>query len=377
MTAPKVRVLQETPPHEPIDGSVDAWLNLLMRLTHLPHSRAVAIREELAEHLHERIRDLNLEGYSTLEASRVAIAELGDAAAVAARFRHAARPSTRRIVMNSAIAILALTGATLGIVAVSNQPSPSQPHGTVYTPQPAMIAVDPSVEGLSAQNEPLAEILRMLDERLPDHEFVVDWPSIVEAGLSDGAPVSLSVTRRATLSQVMARVETQAPGLDWRITADTVHVSSQRAFDAKEAVLVTFDIAEIITHVRDVEDKTYTDAVSAITALLFNSVEPEAWRDNGGDIAHLHVVGGKLFIQAPPRFQQPIAWILAELRPQELAAANPARAELNSQANQPAVGGGGAGGAGSQGGGAGGNGGSGGGAGGAGGSGGGAGGQAR
>jgi hypothetical protein len=311
-------------------ASIDAWLNLLIRLTHLPQSRAKPIREELEEHLHERIRDLILDSHSPADAARLAIAELGDAAAVAARFRHSAHTATRRRIMNFVVASLALTGATLGIVAVTATPTASVPNVAVYSPEASPPAVDPSVAPVKFEDVALADVFGMLDETLAAQDFVIDWTSLVEAGLSNEVPVTLVITRPTPLSTVLSRLQKQTPGLDWRISADTVQIASRASFDREETVLATFDIANIITHVRNFEGKSYEDAVSAITGLIYHSVEAESWRENGGDSAQMRVLGGKLFIQAPLRFQQPIAWILNELKPPHAAAGalDPASAKL-------------------------------------------------
>lgn len=35
--------------------------------------------------------------------------------------------------------------------------------------------------------------------------------------------------------------------------------------------------------------------------LITSFVDPEQWADNGGDLAFMKFVGGKLFVKAPPR----------------------------------------------------------------------------
>src|SRR5437868_331163 len=82
------------------DDTVSAWLDVLCKLVRLPREQTESIRVELEEHLRERVRDLMVEGEPEDVATRRAIAELGDAAALADRFRRAEHTPRRRMLMN-------------------------------------------------------------------------------------------------------------------------------------------------------------------------------------------------------------------------------------------------------------------------------------
>lgn len=99
------------------------WLEELGGALRMPYERAEAIREELAEHLRERVRDLELGGMSEAAAASVAVRELGDAAAVARRFRNADKTPIRRRIMN--LAVIGIAGAALvtSVVAMRGEDS--------------------------------------------------------------------------------------------------------------------------------------------------------------------------------------------------------------------------------------------------------------
>jgi hypothetical protein len=101
------------------------WLEELGAALNMPFERAEAIRDELAEHLRERVRDLELEGLSESAAANTAVRELGDAAAVARRFRYAERLPLRRKLMN--LAVIGIAGAALltSFVAINDGDKPN------------------------------------------------------------------------------------------------------------------------------------------------------------------------------------------------------------------------------------------------------------
>jgi hypothetical protein len=303
---------------EPADAAmaaIDGWLNLMLRLSRLPAPEARDIRDELEEHLEQRSRDLMLEGHSEATAARLAIAELGDAAVVASRFRNAAHPLRRRRIMNVIIGGLAVSGVALGLVAVTQDPMPRLGEAAIYAPAATIQKTGPMVPAMNLHEERLSEVLALIDKGI-SQDVIVDWPSLTEAEIFEDSPVNLAVSKPTALATVMARLSAAAPGIDWRLTDDMVEISTQRMFDLRETSLSSFDITSVVSHVRSYENATYEKAVESIVHLILENVEPNSWRDNGGDIAHLHVVGGRMFVHAPARYNEPIEWILAQLRPE-------------------------------------------------------------
>ncbi len=104
---------------QPVQGdSVSSWLDVLDKLLGLPPEEAKAIREELASHLRERVRDLTVSGMAEGEAVKAAIGELGDAVELARRFQQARRPSKRSMVMQVALVSAVVVAVTAGGLAM-------------------------------------------------------------------------------------------------------------------------------------------------------------------------------------------------------------------------------------------------------------------
>lgn len=120
-------------PRESRDA-IDSWLAVLVSLLDLPDDECRGVRDELESHLRERVRDLTLAGESDSDATRHAIAELGDAASLARRFQQAIGPSKRRLIMN--VAAISLAGAAIffsGVAVYSNR-TPACPPDQPGTP---------------------------------------------------------------------------------------------------------------------------------------------------------------------------------------------------------------------------------------------------
>ncbi|MFO0830966.1 MAG: permease prefix domain 1-containing protein [Phycisphaerales bacterium] len=103
------------PPH---GDAVTSWLDLLEKLLRLPPEETRGIRDELASHLRERVRDLTVSGMPDAEATRTAIGELGDAAELARRFQHARGHSKRSTVMQIALVSAVVVALTAGGLAL-------------------------------------------------------------------------------------------------------------------------------------------------------------------------------------------------------------------------------------------------------------------
>ncbi len=295
------------------ESVIDAWLNLMLRLAHLPVAESRDIREELEEHLHSRTRELILDGLEEAPAARLAITELGDAAVVASRFRHATRSTARSRIMNILIGTTACAGLVLGIATLRDRPGDHTRDPAIFEPAAAEVA-GPTIQNLALTNVTLAEAIRGIDDMVPQ-DLAVAWGAIEAEGIGLDTQVTLAISHPATLDGALHRLFAEMPGVDWRIHDEVVEISTRRAFDRREMVLASFDIGDVVRHISNVEDSTYEPAVLTLKKLIFDSVEPEAWRDNGGDTANLNVVGSKLFVQAPPRFHEPIRWILEQLEP--------------------------------------------------------------
>lgn len=319
--------------------AIDHWLGMFTRFLRLPTEQSRAIRDELDSHMRERVRDLMLEGLSEDEGMRRAIDELGEAAELAAHFRAAHRPN-RRLAMSIAAIGVAAGAAVVSIVALTQVRAPAvQPEmkqetravGYDHRPQEGM---DPR----AAQGVPMLSGLPLIGRM-----FVAQGASAPTAGepringkmagvtlrqaaevlakeagkklaieTGDGvdadAPIDSFQLVDADFAGVVRQINAAAHlehdnRMDYRIRGDVLEFAPIGELDKRESALVAYDLTNAFNC-----DASSEDLVHAILEF----VESDGWRDNGGTTANLKVVGTRMFVQAPPRYHERIAWILEQ-----------------------------------------------------------------
>lgn len=299
-----------------------AWLTALGEALHMPYERAEAIREELAEHLRERVRDLELEGLDEAAAARVAVRELGDAVVVARRFRNAERTPIRRMLMN--LAVIGIAGAALvtSVVAISGggQPAGSD-RATMYQAVEAArseprIAVQPA----QVKDGKLGEVLNKLGAEAGSRT-VVRWSALNEFGMDGGdaitfdAPLGDLASAVAAINEALGRGPQGDPAtIEFRVKDGVIEFGPRQMFDRRETVLVCYDIGDLIDGGIELDEMC-----GAITSF----VDTTNWVNNGGDLGHMQVVGRRMFVKAPLRMQEGVRWIIEQLADKDQAAAQP------------------------------------------------------
>ncbi len=297
--------------------AIEAWLSVFVRLLRLGESQRREIRDELGEHLRERARDLMLSGRAETEAVRLAIEELGETAALAKRFEAANRPQ-RRLLMHLSLLGLSAGVITLGVFTLS----PNQPHvpATMFETAGADSALAGSLKDqkitLDFDNAPLSEVVKFLGDAA-QHSVVVDWPRLEEREIGRDNAIKLEV-RGVRLEKAFELVANElsrsGAAVEWRFNDDLIELGTREHFDLRDLTLVSYDIGDIVQSISTNYGLQYDAIVTKIAELIQTMVEPINWRDNGGSLAHLQVVGGKLFVEAPKRMHGRIAWILEQLR---------------------------------------------------------------
>ncbi|MHC4947723.1 MAG: hypothetical protein ACYTG1_05615 [Planctomycetota bacterium] len=187
----------------------------------------------------------------------------------------------------------------------------------VYEPPPAAVAPETMGETvLTLDPGVTVEALAAVIADRCDREVIVRWPELQEAGIVRDlelglvlADVSLPVVLDLSADVLSRRFAPVA----WRVDERRVELGLCETFDRRERVLVTYDLRAVFEHLATDWDLDHDDAAERVSELLHEFVEPEAWEANGGDLAHLRIVGGKMFVQAPPRMHARVQWILAEL----------------------------------------------------------------
>lgn len=309
------------------DG-LDAWLDdLENRLRLSPPDRA-AVRDELEQHARERVRDLALRGTGPDEAVRLALAELGDAAVLAARFHHARRRRRRRTMFNLTVAGAALAALGLSVATLTaNAPSAPPPSdGRVYEPVASTDLAEIRV-GIE-DGATFAAFVDAVRERV-DTPVFVQWNDLAEAGIQPDtplphgfAPVSLPTAFRLVTDQTIGgtgRVEYSVNEL--------FEIGSRDYFDRHDRVLATHSITEVLA--------TTDLSPERIAELLPRIVEPASWIEHGGSAADVQVANGTLFVNAPARIQKAVAWTLEQLAAPP--AGERAAAELDRERTAPVL----------------------------------------
>lgn len=308
------------PGAEPAQDPVASWLNVLMGMLRVPARQARAIRDELEAHLRDRIDDLLLSGRGEAEAARVAIAELGEAAALAARFRDVNTSSRRRRIMNVSVLMLAGGAAVMSLVALNQggRPAPFAEYAASAAPaEPAddLSGVRVTVE---VRERPLEEVFEMLGQAAgrPVH---IHWPSLESVWIQRDTPVTLSV-REGTFERVFGLLAEQVADddqsrPDYRATDGTIWIATRNHIDLTEMRLVSYDLTPVVEGIReaDGDDRPSLELIGEIKRTLMALVGPAGWVENGGNTATMTSVGRRLFVKAPPRYHEQIRWILGQL----------------------------------------------------------------
>jgi hypothetical protein len=325
-------------------SAIDAWLAVFARLMHLPEPIRQSIRAELREHLRERVRDLLLSGAQERDAVRLAIEELGETAQLARRFEAANTPTNRRRTLMHATLLLAGAGVIAAGIVTFNTNN-NNPNSTP-SPAPGMIASARFGEATAAPADappnsfteakitlPAETNLRDAVEAVARQAKVghtVDWGEIQQAEIDPDAPLGLSMTEMpapAALTRLAEAASPERPGaLDWRVRGDGFEFGVKHELDMREIELITYDITSTIAIVGDQFAESREAAAEQIAQLLHEMVEPELWRDNGGDLAHMSLVGGRLFVEAPTRVQTKVKWVLDQLPREQKQAEEQAQA---------------------------------------------------
>jgi hypothetical protein len=318
---------------------ITSWLDALFAMLRLPEKERVQVRDELACHLDERVRDLLITGMSEEQAAVRAIAELGDAAVLARRFHAAHAAPRRRSMMNLGMIGLATAGVIACGAYLRTEPPAvrtsvfSVPLQATDTPPAPKFAME--LHGARwgeffdyagrLYGKPVSvywKSIGELDQELPEN-------SVLGPDISINVDISGVTTLDGALEMLNAElVSTKANRLEYRNEKDRLVFATTHYFDARETTLATFDVTTMVVSRLDplkVSDVTIAEGTSQLCTLISSLIEPEGWRENGGDCASIRSFGGKLFVKAPRRVLAEVEWILGEAKTQDADAINAAR----------------------------------------------------
>ena len=300
------------------ESAIDAWLNVVSRLMHLPEKTRREICSELREHLRERVRDLLLGGSDERAAVRTAIEELGETAQLARRFEAADRPPGRRLLMHAILTLVGGGALAAGIMTFTpnngeNLSVARFGEATVVQETPKSMAdARLTLVGDASMREAVESAATQTKMGL-----MADWGTMEEAGIDLASPMGLSFKELAAPRALSLIAQTAGNGmtaLDWRVReGDVLEFGLRHDLDAREIELVTYDITATINLIAGTFTDSKEKAAEQITSLLTELASPDYWRENGGDLAQLKLVGGRLFVEAPNRTHTKVKWILDQL----------------------------------------------------------------
>jgi|GEM_PF-2925454 len=340
MSALKLAVSSDDPrpapegPGRRDSDAVDSWLIVLMPTLSMPDSQRIEIRDELHDHLRQRVRDLMLTGVSEPVAMTTAIGELGDAASLAKQLNEARRRPQRRTAMAM---IMGLTGIScvLAVAAVSvngfngggTWPWAGSGVGAggvggvggvgIRVFQPAPTADVKTLDALrvsAKETDTIGDFFKAVGEaaRMP---VTIHWSQLrgvrgdefaVQHDTTIGMTFS-GITLVSAMSLINDTLSFPADdGLQWRVIDGSVVFSSSLYFDRLETTMVTYDLSGVPNIEVGGEAGTQASIREAIVTMAF----PEFWRDNGGDRATIREIGTTMLIKAPRRVHAQVEWII-------------------------------------------------------------------
>ena len=328
------RLVCDDEPAFPTRDAVTAWLDVLSSLLRLPASERSAIRDELDEHLRERVRDLMLSGRPEPDAVTAAIAELGDAAALARRYHEASHAPRRRFMMNTAIIGLAGAALVTSLVAIRGGGYIRQ-NAPASIFQPSAAASSLGDIRLTSSNDMTWDQLFTNIGQAAKRPVVVNWAHLSElhfpndTSIARTTPTSAISFRDTPLPRVLALINECVSagaddGIDVREQDGVLVISTVAHLDKIDQTLSTFDLSGLVALRRASldqpnypPDKVLEEATQVIQSL----VHSDMWQNNGGDRAQISTFDSRLFIKAPKRIMPQVEWVIAEMNKSAAVAA--------------------------------------------------------
>ena len=175
------------------------------------------------------------------------------------------------------------------------------PSGTAYV-------VSESIDDLvdfSFEEQSLRSILIQVGSAVADRVYVNSynrWDDVLDRKLTLVVG-KVPFSHRLLLLNEMTR---NFPGeqIEYRITEGLIEFGPRNLFDARELIIVSYDVAEDLR-----ADVSMDQMADAITSL----VDSQDWVNNGGEIATLRIVGSLMFVKAPPRMHDGVEWVIGQL----------------------------------------------------------------
>lgn len=144
----------------------------------------------------------------------------------------------------------------------------------------------------------------------------VDWGSLEEVGFMPDEPLGISgrgLSVMMILNELSRRADDSWSTIDWRLEDQMLTIDRKDVFDMRERELASYDIDGILSSMLDRYSLQYDDASDQVSSVIQEFIEPDQWVNNGGNVAQLRVVSGRMFVYAPLRTHEKVSWMLSEM----------------------------------------------------------------
>lgn len=312
------------------------YLGLLSRFLRLKATECEAIDVELRSHLEERLAALTAQGIEPARAVSMALAEFGDAAALAAEFTAVSRLYKRRWIMRFSIGSIAASliaaaliiaywpagPVQLALSAVQAQPAEKSPETPVIKPEKldANAQTQAKLEKLievEFVDQPLTQVLDYLDS-VTDVQFHMDLRYLTEAGISSDTPITLKLKNvpAEMVLRLMCRDLNLGYWLDNGVvivsTADEVNNRLETRIYRVDDLVCSPSVAKNIEASDNAAKKQKVDYDSLIE-LLTTTIKPQSWDSVGGP-GSIAPYRGTLVISQTAEVHRDLQKFLNELR---------------------------------------------------------------
>jgi len=187
-------------------------------------------------------------------------------------------------------------------------------------PQPDIFSNEP-ISGLVITLESGTTLAQLVDAigRAAGVPVHADWDRRSAAKLTKDRTIGLplvGVRLEDALRAVNANLAEPSGGefIAARRSGGIVEISTLAIFDRREVVTRAYDIRPLLP-------EAFPDRHLRLQQLIdtmMTTIEPAGWRANGGDLARMSELDGRLFLVAPPRYHSGVAWALSTVAGREL-----------------------------------------------------------
>ncbi len=202
------------------------------------------------------------------------------------------------------------------VMELARQEGGSRRGPAVYEAQPVPQQLADLQADWSLRNAPASDGFDFLAKaaKLPIH---IRWDLLEQSGLKPATPLNMTARQAGAASFLRAVNEAigaqggAAVGL--RISDGVLEVATREFFDRREMQLVSYDLSGIVAARMATYEESCERITKEIREAIIQFVSPGDWRDQGGELAEMSVVGDRLFVQAPARMHPQVRWILDQL----------------------------------------------------------------